>query len=219
MDKKELSSTTEPASSGRKQESRRKFLKGAAATTPVLLTIASRPVWARNCTLSGQLSGNLSNQDDEPCSGEGCTPGYWHNRGSSIGAWSKLFPEDMPFVEAFQRDAFPGKTLYEVVNPEDRLGADDMNLPQNCSISYFEGGKKSDSDDDHKHKRPCVNALRQLGFHAVAALQNAATAVKYDLNVETVIASFQASYDTGTQGSMEDTKSAFAKLNEQHCPF
>ena len=67
---------------------RRRFLfKGAVISAPVIMTVASRPVWAggwrkwgggkgRNCTLSGQLSGNLSTPD-EVCSGEGCTPGYW----------------------------------------------------------------------------------------------------------------------------------------------
>ena len=41
--------------------SRRNFLKKSAlVSAPIIMTIASGPVWARNCTMSGRLSGNLS---------------------------------------------------------------------------------------------------------------------------------------------------------------
>src|SRR5210317_2302862 len=61
-------------------DTRRRFIKKAIATAPVILTVTAGPVWAgvRNCTPSGQLSGNLSKQDGPPCCG--CSAGYWKNK-------------------------------------------------------------------------------------------------------------------------------------------
>ncbi len=60
-------------------DSRRRFLKGAGIAAPaVIMTVSSRPVLARHCTVSGTLSGNLSNPDDDHyCAGH--TPGHWLN--------------------------------------------------------------------------------------------------------------------------------------------
>lgn len=41
----------------------------------VILTLAGKPVWASQCTVSGMMSGNLSAPQGTPC--QGCTPGYW----------------------------------------------------------------------------------------------------------------------------------------------
>lgn len=57
---------------------RRRFIKGTAAASPILLSLVSRPVMgaARFCTASGLMSGNLS----QPQTSDGCgglSPGYW----------------------------------------------------------------------------------------------------------------------------------------------
>lgn len=64
------------------QLARRKFLiKGAAASVPVILTVASRPAMGGNfCTPSGFLSGNLSNPEDDRLMCNGKSPGFWRNR-------------------------------------------------------------------------------------------------------------------------------------------
>ena len=54
---------------------RRRFIKRAIIAAPFILTVTSRPVWANTCTISGQMSGNLSDQNYD-C-GEGCSPGFW----------------------------------------------------------------------------------------------------------------------------------------------
>ncbi|MBW8371052.1 MAG: hypothetical protein K0M66_08765 [Thiobacillus sp.] len=54
-------------------QSRRK-LTGAALGVSAVFTLASRPVWANQCTISGMASGNLS-APKVTC--QGCTPGYW----------------------------------------------------------------------------------------------------------------------------------------------
>lgn len=65
---------------------RRQFFKKAAVGTALLTTISSRPVWAVGCTVSGQMSGNLSNPDREDCDAPatGKSPGYWKS-------WAKIF--------------------------------------------------------------------------------------------------------------------------------
>lgn len=190
------------------RQSRRKFIKGAAIATPIILSVASRPVWARNCSLSGQLSGNLSDQDGIPCFGEGCTTGFWQQKGYTSNSYHPKFPPNMLFYDAFGRNAFPNKTLYEVVSG--KLLDQEMNVPLTCVDV---------SPSPAANSNVCGNMLRQLGAQAVAALQNAASPMKYDLDVATVILSFQKSYDNGTVVAMEDTKNAFDLKNNQFCPL
>jgi len=67
---------------------RRQFFKKAALGTAFISTVTSRPVWATavGCTVSGQMSGNLSNPDWDECgsAATGKSPGYWKN-------WAKIF--------------------------------------------------------------------------------------------------------------------------------
>lgn len=179
--------------------SRRKFVKGVATATPIILTIASRPVWARNCSLSGQLSGNLSDQDKLPCSGEGCSIDFWGDI-SHTNLFHPKYPSTMLFIEAFGRDAFPGKTLLDVV--QKRIANNEVSLLSGCLPT---------SD--------CRNALIELGAQAVAALENSATPVRYDLELDTVLLSFQKSYDQGTVAALQDTSNAFSNFNSQYCPL
>jgi hypothetical protein len=188
---------------------RRQFVKGVAVATPILMSVASRPVWARNCSLSGQLSGNLSDQDGIPCNGEGCTPGFWGQQGYRSNSYHPKFPAYMLFYDAFGRDAFPGKTLLEVVSS--KFQDPEMNVPLTCD--------QLSTLSNNTNKKVCANMLRELGAQSVAALQNAASPMKYDLDVETVIRSFQKSYDAGTALAMEDTKNAFDQFNNQFCPL
>lgn len=176
------------------QLSRRRLLKTAVKAAPVILTVASRPVWARNCTLSGQLSGNLSDQGGD-CAGEGCTPGYWKNHPQS---WHKDIGEHLMFDNVFGTNVFPGLTLGDVIQlcGLDAISQSKINLP--CS--------------------KCLNLTIRLGFHAVAALQNAATPVKYDLTVEEVIAEVKSAYLSGSKYNIEAQKDRLDGFNNQYCP-
>ena len=184
---------------GNSQQSRRKFIKGAAAATPIVLSVANRPVWARNCSLSGQLSGNLSNDDGIPCSGEGCSISFWAQT-INYRSYHPKFPPQMLFSTVFGRNAFPGKTLSQVVSKN--IANTDIAVKFGCTPV---------SD--------CRNALLDLGAQAVAALQNSASPVKYDLDLQTVILSFQRSFDIGTVIAMQETAAAFANFNNQRCPL
>lgn len=55
----------------------RRRVTGAALGVSAVFTLASRPVWANQCTISGMASGNLSNQLGTQAACQGCTPGYW----------------------------------------------------------------------------------------------------------------------------------------------
>lgn len=187
---------------------RRRFVKGLIITSPVVMTIVNRPAWARGCALSNQLSAilNASAVPEGGCSGEGCTPGFWHK---ASRPWSTAFPPHMLFDEAFgtagvmlsvnagTAGVFPGLTLLEVVN----------------QLEY----KSSEIAD--QAQRDDANKVRQLGHHAVAALQNAATSVKYDLTVEDVINNVYAAYSSGSYSNMESVKNVLDRLNNQGCPW
>jgi hypothetical protein len=73
---------------------RRSFLKKAAISAPILTTIAARPVWAGQCSLSGNLSNNVSHHDDsQPCRYNIFSPGGWLNgRATGTGDNANLWP-------------------------------------------------------------------------------------------------------------------------------
>ena len=64
---------------------RRRQLITALTLSPIALTLASRPAWANGCSVSAQLSGNLSHQGTIGCAG--FTPGYWKNHTPWPGAY------------------------------------------------------------------------------------------------------------------------------------
>lgn len=87
---------------------RRQFFKKAAIGSALLTTVSSRPVWATavGCTVSGQMSGNLSNPDWDECDGTatGKSPGWWkkwafiydlflYNPGVT---WTKIINGELP---------------------------------------------------------------------------------------------------------------------------
>lgn len=72
-------------------KTRRRFT-AAGLATPVLLSLANKPAWATSstCTISGQLSGNISpggtpSQTCNQTKPYGCKPGTW--LGTNINSW------------------------------------------------------------------------------------------------------------------------------------
>jgi len=187
----------EAVASGENRENRRRLLKGIVASAPVIASVASRPVLAaRNCTESGQLSGNASGPDDE-CGGEGCTPGYWKNH---LGQWCQSYPPSATFYDVFgvilANDS--SITLEQVIT---------FQVPNNVTCQ-------------HPHPPDLIdNITRVLAYHAVAALQNACTSVAYDLTVTQVITSVQNAIGSGDCSTMEQLKDTLDYLNNQGCPW
>jgi len=198
----EQTPTSKDSSTGMnlRSKDRRRFIKRTIATAPFILTVASRPAWACNCTLSGQLSGNLSDQDG-CCEGQGCSPGYWKNH---TDMWHDKFPPNELFYYVFGVDAFPESTLWQVIAMAEGGSNVVMNPAASCAGAlpgnYY-------------------NMLRQLGFHSVAALQNSATAVNFDLTVDQVITIFVDAYENCNKEQMESAKNELDTLNNQVCPY
>lgn len=85
--------------------SRRKFAKAGLISAPVLMTLASRPaLGAYQCSVSGAISGNLSNIDDSISCGSK-SPGWWKNNADSI--WLAAgYTRDVKFHDVFSRTTY-----------------------------------------------------------------------------------------------------------------
>lgn len=83
---------------------RRAFTRLGATSTPVLMTLASRPVFGANC-LSNEMSGNLSDPDRGNCS-FGLSPG----RISNMPMWGPVDP-DNTFIESTRLAAYMPQTF------------------------------------------------------------------------------------------------------------
>lgn len=92
---------------------RRRFLQGGLAATPVLLTLVSRPVLAQQCTTpSGYVSLNASTAGrGVSCTGH--TPDQWQN--TSANGWPTS--PDTLFNDVFAHNSthYPGLTLRGVL--------------------------------------------------------------------------------------------------------
>ena len=174
---------------GSASQGRRQFIKKAIVTAPVILTVTSRPVWARNCTWSGQLSGNLSDAG-ETCGGQGCDAGFWI---SNTDKWHYEFSKNRNFDEVFGISAFVHATLLDVINGN-----------VNRIVKY---------------KCMKRDVLKAFGIEAVAALQNSATRVSFDWGVCEVIAYFRRCYQYCDCDQMNDAIATLSGLNSQGCPL
>ena len=74
------------------KNSRRSFLTKVAIAAPILTTIAARPVWAGECSLSGNLSNNVSNHGDTShCEFNGYSNGGWkEGHAENNGYWDNI---------------------------------------------------------------------------------------------------------------------------------
>ncbi|HSH29817.1 MAG TPA: hypothetical protein VK971_07915 [Thiohalobacter sp.] len=152
-------------------ESRRRILKGAALT-PVLLSLASRPVLGQECTISGMMSGNTSNHGAGHDCG-GLSPGAWKTADAGAGDWSrtpckpgtlKASSEKNTFSLASRNGRDKGKSPYDkdgtlfFAYPDSFRGRDPHYAGKTLMEVLWMNGK----DDPHK-----------FGAHIVAALLNA----------------------------------------------
>jgi len=110
----EISSETNSSSTN----SRRKFLRKAALSAPVITTIAAKPAWGSTIICSGSVSGNVSQHGDDFQGG--CSQGRWKKIAKDGGtkpgdalpnSWptgayvgSNPFNFDSTFVSVFGRE-------------------------------------------------------------------------------------------------------------------
>lgn len=186
-------------------DSSRRKLAGAALGAGAVFTLSSRPVWASNCTISGMMSGNLS-KPQEKC--DGCTPGYW-KQCQHLDSW---------VATGFKPwDSF--NTVFGVTHYKDSKGKPYTLLDVMGGVS---GSLSRDKTcpalpGDYKNRPMDKDPLSpNLGFHAVAALLNAAHPnVNFGYTAGEIIDLFRSNYLT-KPGALKDS---LAMLNERGCPL
>ena len=196
-----------PAASGSQPpaDPTRRKLAGAALGAGAVFTLSSRPVWASRCTISGMMSGNLS-KPRERC--DGCTPGYW-KQCQHLDSWlaTGFKPEDL-FNTVF------GSTQYKDSKGKaytllDVMAGPTGNMGKDGKCSFLPNGYQANPMD-----RDPLSP--NLGFHAVAALLNAAhPSVNFGYTAGEIIDLFQRNYLTKPAA----LKDSLAMLNERDCPL
>lgn len=183
----------------------RRKLTGAALGAGAVFTLSSRPVWANQCTISGMMSGNLS-KPKEKC--DGCTPGYW-KQCQHLDSWvaTGFKPSDL------------FNTVFGVTQYKDSKGVPYTLLDVMGGVSGSLGKDKvcqalpKDYKNNPMGKDPIST---NLGFHAVAALLNAAHPnVNFGYTSGEIIDLFRSNY-LSKPAALKDS---FEMLNERGCPL
>lgn len=189
--------------------SRRK-LTGAALGVSAVFTLASRPVWANQCSISGMASGNLSAPQGPPCGG--CTPGYWRTC-QHLDSWTATgFKPDDIFNTVFGVAQYINPqnnkpyTLLQVMGLEGNGNCTPDNAQPNCSAK---------PNGNAIGNMGCDPVSVNLGFHAVAALLNAAhPSINYGYTPGELTALFRNNLHRAAE-----LKDSLAMLNERGCPL
>jgi len=203
--------------------SRRK-LTGAALGVSAVFTLASRPVWANQCSISGMASGNLS-APKVTC--EGCTPGYWrecqHLREWGLAGFSPTDTFNSVFgVTQYVDCKGTPYTLLDVMYlnggsyvcglpiPGNGNGTDPNNQPANP------GGAPADCTHGTAFGDLGGDPISEnLGFHAVAALLSAAhPRVNYGYTSGEIIDLFRNNLHRASE-----LKNTLDMLNKRGCPL
>lgn len=193
------SPTTQPDQSA--DPSRRRFAKGSIAVgSAVLFTLANRSALANQCSVSGMMSGNLSNpQTQVVC--EGCTPGYWQTH-----------PERWP---APYEPGTCANSQSDGPNGTGRAVCRSWNNDGTRFHSVFSGMMYGDATMMQILQMNGNQDPYQLGAHAVAALLNSAILANFGHTPDDII----SMYNMNAASDPEQLKNTFQLLNERFCPL
>ena len=124
---------------------RRKFLKVASVSAPIISTIASKPVWAGTCTLSGNMSGNTSTHDREHCLNfQGYSPGGWKKgAANNSGYWDIIKYEKATSIDGIFNN-FPALTYKG--NKVNKTIQDGAGVPLRCLYNALWSDNSGKSD-------------------------------------------------------------------------
>lgn len=203
------SDSAAPAGSG----TRRRILKGAALT-PVLLSLSSRPVLGAECTISGFMSGNVSDHGHDDCAC-GFTPGAWKTPDRGDGNWNHT-----PFD--------PGTCA-------NSKGKGQCNSYNADGTPFFSPSTFSGSDP-HYAGKTLMQVLwlqgnedpHQFGAHIVAALLNAYAIPGYGMSPSAVQAIYAnvdanggaaAGYYMGNNGKILTVEQVVAFIQSTLCSY
>lgn len=166
----------------------RRKLAGSALGVAAVFTLGSRPVWANQCTISGMMSGNMSKPKGPACAG--CTPGYWRQP-QHLDSW---------LATGFR----PSDTFNSVFGVTAYVRTDGTPYTLLEVLRELQGSGDPISTN--------------LGFHAVAALLNAAhPGVNYGYEAGDIITLFINNIGTPVQAAK--LKNSFVMLNQRDCPL
>lgn len=195
--------------------SRRRFAKAGAAVPVVLGSLASKPVLAidsrasYHCTISGQLSGNMSSHPDKiDCKTLGCSPTTWKTktwpakRAGCLPNNDGSFPSNPGAGDIFNGcrastyvllSAFKfksvtsgGVTSCKTYDCNQAGYANSSSHATLLQILYTGGSGDVDTE------------LKRLGRATVASLLNAFNSPDFPLTADQVVAMFNAVYMGGT---------------------
>lgn len=207
-----------PATGAKRPDlSRRRFTRAGAAAPVVLGSLISTPVLATgdrppyNCTISGQMSGNVSQKPTTPdCKVLGKSPGYWKNHSGwpsgvtrgSLPSTTCAFTAEAPAGTRFGLTSAGGSTFVDAF----RYKAMGSGSSAECKV--LDLGDTGFSTVTAKatllqvlHTEGGLNdtTYKALGRAAVASLLNAlAFTPTYPLSAKQVIDMFNAVYNGGT---------------------
>ncbi len=187
-----------PTETALADESRRRFTKAGAAASGVILTLASRPVLANQCTISGMMSGNTSSPHQVRC--EGCTPGFWTNP-VGVTRWPA------PYT--------PGTCKQHAGNGQCKEWKKDGTKFHSMYGGPFGGNIFGDKTMMEVMLLSGTGDPYQMGAHACAALLNALTLQNYGYSASDIISMWNTYHMTQPQ----QMKNTFQMLNERYCPF
>lgn len=185
----------------------RRRLTGAGLGVSAIFTLASRPVWANQCTLSGMMSGNLSAPKGLACMG--CTPGYW-SKCQHLASWAVTgySPSD-EFNTVF------GVTQYVDSQQQPYTLLEVLGLIGEGDCTRDPEQPKCNKAGPAIGKIGCDPISVNLGFHAVAALLNAAHPdVNYGYTGGELINLFK-----NNLGNPSVLKNDLDKMNNRGCPL
>ena len=167
-------------------EQRRRLTKGGLAAPVVMGTLLSRPVLGaapHHCTISGQVSGNMSTHDQSIlCSTLGSSPSVW--AAAPPSSWpGSLTSSGTPLLF----NLAPSSTDPKFADVYSKGGAD-------ANVQEVLKG----TDVTVKSPYPANTVTVELGQEAVAAYLNAADQQKYPITQQEVVAMFNAVVSGGT---------------------
>ena len=154
--------------SGGADRSKRRLLRGVITTAPVVMAVSSKPALANFCTVSGFLSGNLSNHATEGYRCGGRSPGYWKNHDHNHKSHS--------FKEVFGDNWRGDYSVYLSHNDHEDEDEDDYhnrNGGQSCYRLSYDGKWDGEPTLDRVFNMDGNDDIHKFGAHAAAAYMNA----------------------------------------------
>ena len=210
-------------------ESRRSLAKASLAT-PVLMSLATRPVLAGggygDCSLSGFMSGNVSNHQHKCTPGFGCTPGYWKNHPAVWLPLTTFSPGTCAKVKiqgSLEDCTTVDPNTHSCTDPKNGCDVWDMSFETGGATTFASVFGRNSAYYPGDSTASLMEVLQttegSLDFHACAAVLNAAAyPIEYGASVAQVVDAYNKAVDEGDgqHGTLHDILDA---MNNRDCPI